>query len=290
MKAKHIAVAAAALVAALAAGGCAEAEETFDAPYDGAGEPPVENPADLPPDPAADPLPDPARDEPSAETPHDPVADTSPDTGTCRESPCGLSPNCGCPAGQKCSLDGHPPARTCKPAGAGSRGSTCEGDDDCAAGYVCMSTSSAATIGACFAFCNGPGDCPGDGSVCMAFGDGGVPVEGARVCSYSCDLVTNVGCPTGHGCDLYQYDANGDTVSDQDVTNCNSDIGLGRQDSACARENGCAAGYFCYLTEGLCLGYCYVGISMCAAGHECISFEPPAVIGSKEVGACYPLY
>ena len=245
---------------------------------------------DLPYDPAADSPSDFVPDIPM-DTPYDMPADVPYDPGSCTESPCCLYPNGGCPAGQKCSLDPATVTRTCMTAGTGTLGSTCEGagDEDCAAGYLCLGTNEAGTTGACFPYCGSDANCSGDGAVCLPIYSGGSAVEGASYCSYSCNLVSNAGCPPGHGCDLFSWDQNSDTVPDVSLTDCTGDVGYGSQGAYCAQEADCGSTFTCYPTESICLGWCYGpgGMSTCTGGATCTNLDPPAIIGTQEAGICY---
>jgi len=275
--------------------GCAKGDEVVldirvDHGYDYIYDFPPDTPGDFPYDPAYDPALDPGYDpvldpgyDPVLDPGYDPVLDPGYDPGTCTESPCGLKPNCGCPVGQKCTLD-DAGGRTCLTAGSGTTGSTCMADEECAAGYICLATNPSGTTAACYAYCDTDADCPGDGAICFQLGIGGVPID-AWTCSYSCDLVTSSGCPAGHGCDLYGIDEDGDTIFDKDFTDCNGEVGTGTQGTYCFEEIDCAPGFVCYQTDAQCIGYCYVGLTSCPWGTSCVTLE--AMIGTREVGVCY---
>jgi len=242
---------------------------------------PVETPVDLTPDPVVDITPDIAPD-----TAPDPVVDITPDpvpdTGTCTESPCGLRPNCGCPAGQKCSLD-DTGARACMTAGTGTLRSTCVDDAGCAAGYICLLTSSTGTTGACYPYCDTDADCTGAGSACLQLYLDTTPID-AFVCSYACEPPTSSGCPAGTGCDFYAGDVDGDTLVEE-FTDCNSYIGSGTQGSPCTSEADCAASYYCETSTYLsCMAYCYYPSGSCPSGYACYSIG--YYLGSNEVGLC----
>jgi hypothetical protein len=251
---------------------------------------PVETPVDLRPDPVVDTAPDPVVDltpDPVVDTAPDPVVDltpdTVPDTGTCTESPCGLKPNCGCPAGQKCSLD-DTGGRACMTAGTGTLRSTCVDDSGCAAGYICLLTSSTGTTGACYPYCDTDGDCTGTGSICFQLYLGTTPID-AFVCSYACDLLTSSGCPAGHSCDFYMIDDDGDGVGDRGLTDCNSEVGAGTQGSYCTSDAECASAYFCDASySATCLAYCYYATGSCPSSTTC--YSSGFYLGSNEVGYC----
>jgi hypothetical protein len=260
--------------------GCAKGDElTFDyvidRPYDYVYDPP---PPDMPTDLAYDPFVDPASDM----TP-DPVVDLPVDTGTCTESPCGLKPNCGCPSGQKCTLDSTG-GRACVPAGTGTTGMLCTSESDCAAGYICLASNADGTTSACYAYCDTDTDCAGDGSICIQLYLGTTPVDG-WVCTYDCNLSTGSGCPTGHRCDVFGLDENGDTVAETYFTDCLGGYGTGTQGSTCYSDAECTVGYFCYTDAYECLGYCYVGSTSCTGGTSCLDLG--IALGFQEVGACY---
>jgi hypothetical protein len=268
--------------------GCAKGDEspfdyTIDRPIDYVYDPPpADFLPDIPYDPATDTVPDPVPDT-VYDVPVDLPVDTVTDTGTCTESPCGLKPNCGCPSGQKCTLDSTG-GRTCVPAGSGTTGMLCTSESDCAAGYICLASSADGSTSACYAYYDTDVDCMGDGSICMQLYLGTTPVDG-WVCTYDCNLTTGSGCPTGHRCDVFGIDENGDTLADVYFTDCLGGYGTGLQGSYCASDADCSVGYFCYTDMLECLGYCYVGTTTCTSGTTCIDLE--ITLGSREVGACY---
>jgi hypothetical protein len=279
---KKLLAAAALPVFLVIGGGCAEEDTSLDLHIDHGVDFPYDPGYDPGFDPGYDPVYDPGYD-PGYDPVYDPGYDPVYDPGTCTESPCGLYPNCGCPAGQKCSLD-DTGSRACMPAGAGAMGSTCTSDADCAMGYICLGTSLDGSTGACYPFCDSDADCAGDGSICFQLALGETPID-AYTCSYPCDLTTASGCPPGHGCDLYGIDENGDTITEQDFTDCNGEVGSGTQGAYCTSEDQCGTTHVCYLDEYTCLGYCYVGATVCPSPSTCVPLE--VYIGSREVGACY---
>ena len=275
------------VVLAALAPGCAQVNDPVidyrvDHGLDTVPEPAPDTPSDVPYDPASDLRPDSVVD-----TAPDPVVDrppdTTPDTGTCTESPCGLKPNCGCPTGQKCSLD-DTGGRACMTAGTGALGATCVDDSSCAAGYICLLTSSTGTTGACYPYCDTDANCTGTGSICFQLYLGTTPID-AFVCSYACDLLTSSGCPAGHSCDFYLIDEDGDGVGDRGLTDCNSEVGTGTQGSSCASDAECASAYFCDASyTASCLAYCYYATGSCPSGTTC--YSSGFYLGSNEVGYC----
>jgi hypothetical protein len=204
--------------------------------------------------------------DPWTDTGVDPWTDTAVDTGTdtssCSEAPCGLVPQCGCPPGFKCSIlgDGE---RACVTAGTGTRGTTCVSDDDCAAGFVCISLFSVEgnDMGACYPYCESAAGCPGDGSVCWEVES----TADAWVCTMGCNLVSNEWCPLGSKCYVLKMA----DPYDEYATDCTADAGYGTQGDACTADSQCGPGYFCGADSGIdeCIGYCTITpIDSCSFG------------------------
>src|SRR5436853_39287 len=82
----------------------------------------------------------------------DSVDAASSSSAMCAESPCKLvSPQCGCPMGQACVVDGSG-MRKCTPAGNAQIGDACSANNECVEGGVCLATVGAPTT--CFEFCD----------------------------------------------------------------------------------------------------------------------------------------
>lgn len=139
----------------------------------------------------------------------EPQADGGPDGGMdggglpCGESPCKLtSPQCGCPAGEGCYLDGDL-TRICSTAGTAEPGASCEDLSECQPGSLCIGSPGALF---CRTVCEDHPDCTGGpGSRCVSEvrdGTGAAP-PAAVVCTIHCDPVDNDGCPSENACRLY---------------------------------------------------------------------------------------
>jgi cysteine-rich repeat protein len=227
----------------------------------------------------------PPRDDADTTPPRDDGGGT--DTGSCPETPCRLRPSCGCPAGQKCSVnfDLLPGSleKLCATAGSGSSSSMCTSDDECMAGTVCSvlySADGTGTTAMCGDYCNGPSDCTGAGSVCVGMlTGGGYPGS----CSHACDLVTNAGCPSGTACKPLEISSLGLSLTD-----CSSDVGTGSAGAACADDLGCRAGTFCADpgTGLVCISFCKVATGVCPGGLTCYPWDTPITFGGTEYGYC----
>ena len=209
-----------------------------------------------------------------------------PDTSSCPESPCRLWPQCGCPPGQKCTIDPSSTEmtliKTCATAGSGSTASTCTADDECMAGTACLGLFTEAatpTMGMCYQFCAAQSDCTGAGSYCLPLT---TTASFPGACSHACNPATGSGCPAGAKCNLYV------TPTDDFFTECTSDVGSSRAGGYCARESDCATGTFCGAPDvSQCIAYCNNPGGICPDGTMCNSFDPPAWIGTTEWGFCY---
>lgn len=212
------------------------------------------------------------------------VPDTT-DTGSCPESPCRLWPQCGCPAGEKCTLDPSSTDTTvikaCLPAGTGTITSTCTAEDECSAGTSCFALfteAPTATVGMCFQFCAAQTDCSGAGAYCLPLVS---TASFPGACTHACNLLTGSGCPSGTKCNIYGLEG-----SDDLFTDCTSDVGTGAAGSYCTGEADCRSGTFCATSIGECVAYCTSPGSACSGG-LCNSFDPPAYVGTTEFGYCY---
>lgn len=230
-------------------------------------------------------LPDEATMPDETSTPEDTWVPDTTDTGSCPESPCRLWPQCGCPVGEKCTID---PATTdttlvksCSTAGSGTISSTCTVESDCSAGTACFALfteAPTATLGMCFQFCAAQTDCSGAGSYCLPLI---TTASFPGACTHACNLLTGVGCPTGTKCNVYGLEG-----SDDLFTDCTSDVGSGAAGSYCAGEADCRSGTFCATSLGECIAYC-TGPGTACSGGICNSFDPPTYIGTTEYGYCY---
>lgn len=154
----------------------------------------------------------------------------------CSEDPCKLtSPQCGCSDGEMCTLraDGE---RTCGPAGTAQVGEVCNASKLCAPGALCLGLGSNFE-GLCRAFCDDDSDCgngPGAGCALRVGTTGGAPAED-RMCSESCHLVTNDGCPVeGTRC-----------VAITTTRTACASAGAGALGDTCIGESDCGVGLGC---------------------------------------------
>ncbi|MDC3956290.1 hypothetical protein [Polyangium jinanense] len=208
--------------------------------------------------------------------------------GACGETPCKLvSPQCGCAAGEMCTIDGTD-VRACVPAGSVPIGGLCDIDNDCAAGGICLATTP--TISTCGEFCSTDAQCTAPGGLCVVKlnnGSGG-QVAGVTLCSENCNATTNVGCAAGTGC-TFGREAAGQMRL---YTTCR-EAGSGTQNSACTDDTDCAATYGCFNTGSVseCLKYCNVNAASCPSGATCTPItigndQVEVIIGNVTYGAC----
>jgi cysteine-rich repeat protein len=185
--------------------------------------------------------------------------------GACVDPVCDLHPQCKCPGGQKCSLQGT--ARVCTIAGTGGAGHPCTADTDCDRGFDCVNAGS---VSVCMQYCSGTGACAGGrGALCLFdLLSGGNPIPGARICSIACEPVSSTGCPAGQACRLGYNSSSGLCFTD-----CWG--GVGTSTGACdTTSQFCPRGWFCSSASGnLCRKYCLrdedcqgVGSGVCTTG------------------------
>jgi cysteine-rich repeat protein len=196
----------------------------------------------------------------------------------CVDPTCDPVPQCGCPAGQKCTLLGGD--RSCTPAGLMNEGRACTSEVECAAGLMCIGAVSS-DVSACYRFCNADTDCMGAGSRCVvSVGSGGGEVPGVSLCSINCDPITGAGCPSGTACKPW-------LVEGSYITDCSGEVGSGRTGRECTSDADCAVGFFCISPAfPNCLQYCAYPGGYCEGGYACTRFEPNVRIGSVEIGYC----
>jgi hypothetical protein len=202
---------------------------------------------------------------------------------SCTENPCKLTPpQCGCAAGEQCSLVGV--NRQCIPAGNVGQGQDC-GASDCSVGLQCIQTTP--TVATCMAFCEDDNDCVAPGGLCVVtLSDGmGGSIPDATLCTENCNPISNVGCPVaGTSCQVGQES----TGLMRFLTFC-TEAGNKTQYALCnPSANDCAPGYGCFNDgiDDLCLKYCDFGNGgVCPAGASC--FDIQVQIGNTFYGACY---
>jgi hypothetical protein len=204
---------------------------------------------------------------------------------SCPDDPCKLTlPQCGCAAGEQCSVDGS--GRACIPTGSTQNGQSCAGPD-CAPGLLCVNTSD--TVSTCGKFCDDDGDCTAPGGLCIiGLNDGsGNAIPGVTMCTENCDPTTNVGCPAaGTSCQVAQESAG----QMRFLTHCDG-AGNKQQGATCVTNADCAPTFGCYrISTGpdvfQCLKNCKMSTQSCPAGAQCLFFQTPELVGNEEYGAC----
>ena len=183
------------------------------------------------------------------------------------ESPCTLtSPQCGCGAGQACTLVGT--NRQCAAPGTATEGQACSASVPCSSGLFCLAMS--ASISTCAKFCSGDADCTAPFGLCnKTVGDGlGGTIPGVKLCAENCDPVTNTGCPVpGTSC----QDGSEFTISYQPLTDC-TPAGTKAEAAPCNPTlNECAPGFGCFFNasnQSVCFRYCD-NHSPCGSGQQC---------------------
>ena len=203
----------------------------------------------------------------------------------CAEDPCKLTiPQCGCAAGEQCSLDAA--GRACIPAGNTANGQECVGAE-CGPGLLCIKT--AANVSTCGKFCDVDSDCVAPGGLCIiGLNDGaGNPIPGVTMCTENCDPTTNIGCPAaGTACEVAQESAG----QMRFLTHCTAS-GAGQQGAICVTGADCAPKFSCFNTNNpaavKCLKNCKASApNGCPAGTTCLFFMTPELVGNEEYGAC----
>jgi cysteine-rich repeat protein len=197
---------------------------------------------------------------------------------------CGLIPQSGCsgttPA---CDLtpadDGNTACRAVT--AQGTSNSHCTVDTACKSGYTCVHDSDAAATPWCMRFCAHDSDCNGTGSRCViGLSDAQGNSLNVDVCSNSCDVYTQSGCPSGMGCQ--GFDATGGDYTDCAYMDGKAD------GAACTSSLECSSGSLC-VDDGankLCSPYCIVGDDTTCDLGSCVGFTSPLNIGAVEYGAC----
>jgi len=209
-------------------------------------------------------------------------------SGTCADSPCKLtSPQCGCGAGQECSIVSYMPA--CQPAGTGTEGQACAAAGDCAPGLLCLGGG---TTGICDQFCTADADCASLGGICaLTLSDGTATgtIPNATLCSNTCNPATGTGCSVpGTGCQVGQES----TGQMRWLTFC-SGAGTKGSGQTCTSSSDCKPQYGCLNTGNAdeCVQYCDVNNPSCSGATTCGALMDSAtsatiVVDGITLGAC----
>jgi hypothetical protein len=189
---------------------------------------------------------------------------------------CSVVPQAGCPTGQACDFgdpeDGPHECRAISEAG--TVDDLCTDLTDCAAGFTCVGSG---TRRACDRFCDNDSQC-GLGSRCVdeLLADDGDPLLD-RVCSNSCNVLAQTGCPTGFGCGAFDD-------GDRDFTDCEV-MGTRADGQTCTTATDCRAGSLCVNEldgETRCHAWCNLAQNTCT----CTAFSVAIEINSVALGFC----
>jgi hypothetical protein len=197
-------------------------------------------------------------------------------TPTCSESPCKLvSPQCGCPSGQSCQLNGT--SRACGSVGTLREGDSCTSNSSCAAGLHCadVSTQTGTSASVCSRYCTTDSDCSGFGSVCAWPAAAG---SSQGVCTISCDPIWQTGCDNGFKCDIFSASAT------RHFTECVKPPGTRFEYQSCVDQTDCGPGTVC-ISDGYCRLYCQSDTD-CTFGDICYAFSPSVTISGEPYGFC----
>ncbi len=200
----------------------------------------------------------------------------APDAGGDAEcgEPCGAVSQCGCEDSQGCYLSGSGDA-ACLQAGDRTQDMACGNDDDCAAGYDCVSAGPGGRH--CQKYCGNDGDCDGALSLCNREVGGGA----ARICTSDCDPMVG-GCTSGEDCVL--------GVGEDGRFDANCRVpGSGAYLDSCVNQSDCGPGLLCVSTPGsgtYCQYLCEVGSADCGSSYPCGRLDPPALFNDTEYGVC----
>lgn len=211
------------------------------------------------------------------------------------KGPCDTSPQCGCPATQRCDFvvgaDQPDGTTACVPIGPVEGFKTCASHGDCGRGYSCIDDM-------CQLLCDltRPSSCLiySQYSTCAAVAVSGIEVPGWGVCTQVCNPAVPFAvdkrftpCVEGTTC-RHLGDGQTDCRRILDPT-----AAVGTQGSACADAAGaadglkCATGHFCDSTGLTCMQYCEMGAAgACANGLTCHSFDPAIHVSTIELGFC----
>jgi cysteine-rich repeat protein len=191
---------------------------------------------------------------------------------------CDLWAQTGCDFAEKCTLSGID--RVCVAAGTYTEGQNCVSETECGVGLTCLTNGGLERL--CYRFCRDDFDCFGTGSLCVYdLMYGSTPVPWVRLCSKACDPISNIGCPEGFSCMIYQEPGG----LNRFLTDCDPHAGEGMDRDACESDAECAPGFFCMPGAGTCVRYCRYPTGYCVVG-TCHAFNPHVMLGTIEYGYC----
>lgn len=183
---------------------------------------------------------------------------------------CDLISQDSCDAGRACDVDADG-VRYCRDiTQAQPRGALCQDATQCALSLTCVDDT-------CHAFCETDAICAGAGSLCEP------EVADTRVCTTSCDPITEMGCLVGFSCAI-GYEGSG---GGRAFTDCRA-AGDRKENTPCADTDPCQRGLGC--VDGICVVYCRRGgMNKCSNGRDCLPLAAsPVRIGATEFGYCQP--
>lgn len=199
---------------------------------------------------------------------------------TCQvETPtsCELVPQSGCSGTDACDINDDN-TRTCRAVTTpGMADDTCTVDTACAAGFTCIDDG---PNDYCMQFCNTTADCGGNSRCAFQLTDANGDPLNAKVCSNSCGILGQTGCPTGTGCLGIENSAG-------DFSDCRT-MGTTPDGTACTSTLDCLPGSVCANAgDGAkCREYCNVNNDNCPSPQTCVGFSNPLTINGTTYGGC----
>lgn len=198
-----------------------------------------------------------------------------PVTPSCQDPPAagqGCNPSCqtGCACG-RCNVVGN--QATCTPPGPKVLGETCDpGNDNCAAGFICLQEACGNRLGRCYEHCSRADQCSGMTMCQIPILDTAGNDTGFLACDLAtqdCDPVNDTGCPDpALKCYL--------TSASQTLCDCPNPTKQGALGDPCTIYNECAPGYVCIAGVGglqgpHCQPACNVMTPVCPTARRCVA-------------------
>ena len=222
------------------------------------------------------------------------TSDAMIDGNGCAAQPCTILPQCGCLGATACDLDTSDNMGTmCRSVvQPGQETSTCNTQDKCDKGYVCLG---GAAFASCKKYCQADMDCGTPRGRCaIDISAGGMAIQGIpSVCSSNCNpllLGAPAECPANYKCGLFTATHFSQPVK---VTDC-TPAGAGTQGANCksgnlGNESLCAAGYLCTTVDAganfNCRRICNKTANTGCTTGTCIAFNPAHTV-DVEYGVC----